>query len=87
MTTLTVDTAPRSRAPQRLRNAMTAELTKLRSVRSTYWSLIGAAITTIAIAAIAGAAMSSMASNAAPGDDFSIGDPTAVSLSGSYSVS
>jgi ABC-2 type transport system permease protein len=57
MTTLTVDAkAPRQRG--HYRDAVTAEVTKFRSVRSTYWSLAAAAVLTVGLAAIIGFAIS-----------------------------
>ena len=79
MTSLTVGPATTGRPSRHLRDATTAELTKLRSVRSGYWSLLVAAVLTVGIGALAGASVSQLASN---GDAVSLGDPTAISLSG-----
>lgn len=64
-------------------NVLRSEWTKLRTVRSTYWSLIAAAVTAIGLGAAISAANVSAYSQMSVRDRLTF-DPTSVSLSGLF---
>jgi ABC-type transport system involved in multi-copper enzyme maturation permease subunit len=73
--------APSSLARVRTWSAVKSEWTKLRSVRSTAWTLVALAVLTLGVAAIAGVAVSGSWKTMSLGDRLSF-DPTALSLRG-----
>ena len=64
-------------------NLLLSEWTKLRSVRSTYWTTILAALLTVGLGAVVCARFAQLITHAGPGD-FDGFDPTLTSLSGIY---
>ncbi len=58
MTTLTIHPTHTSSAPAGRSHLLRAEWTKLRTVRSTWWTLFAMAVVTLGVAAIAGATVS-----------------------------
>lgn len=86
MTTTTEDvrlsTLPPASGRAGLGGAIASEFTKLRSVRSTYWTVASMVVVSVGIAAIAGAAASSDL-NSHPGDK-ALFDATMVSLFGFF---
>jgi hypothetical protein len=84
--TSAVISPPAGRAPATtigFRNLLLSEWTKLRSVRSTYWTTILAAFLTVGLGAVVCIRWAQLITNADPGkiDGF---DPTLTSLSGVY---
>jgi len=73
--------APSSHATGRTTSALRSEWTKLRSVRSTTWTILTLAVITLGIAAIAGSSVSSNWHKMSTIDRFSF-DPTQLSLRG-----
>jgi ABC-type transport system involved in multi-copper enzyme maturation permease subunit len=69
---------PASAGRANLAGALRSELTKIRSVRSTYWTLLALVVVTVGFGALASWGV---ATHGHPGPDF---DPTAQSLSGLY---
>lgn len=80
MTTITV-TNPHRRSSGHFRDVASAELTKFRSVRSSYWSLVVGFLTTVAIAGLVTFAVSNLVDEMTTAERMSF-DPTAVSLIG-----
>jgi ABC-2 type transport system permease protein len=78
----TIATSPaRRRSSRHFRDVVSAELTKFRSVRSSYWSLALAFLTTVGIGALVTFAISNLADDMTAADRTSV-DPAAVSLIG-----
>lgn len=80
--TVAITTSP-ARVERRLRvsNVMRSEWIKMRSVRSTMWTLVAMSAITIGVSAIATIAISGHWSSMSPGDKASF-DPTGFSLNG-----
>ncbi|HVB94429.1 MAG TPA: ABC transporter permease subunit [Acidimicrobiales bacterium] len=80
--TLITSTIPAPEAPQyRPSGVMKSEWTKIRSVRSTTWTILVTVVLTIGIGVIATATEANRWAHATPGDKLSF-DPTSVSLTG-----
>jgi hypothetical protein len=80
--TLITSTIPAPRVPHyRPSGALRSELTKLRSVRSTTWTLVATVVITIGIGILATATEASRWAHAAPIDRLTF-DPTRLSLTG-----
>lgn len=80
--TLTI-TTPASTAGRHLRlsSMLKSEWIKLRTVRSTMWTLVTMAVITVGLAAIAGLTITGRWNTMSPGDRLSF-DPTSVTLTG-----
>jgi ABC-2 type transport system permease protein len=81
MTVATTTVLPRTDHHYRIPSVLQAEWIKMRSVRSTMWTLVAMAVITIGIAIIAGATISGQWHTFAPVDRLTF-DPTAISLRG-----
>jgi ABC-2 type transport system permease protein len=81
MTTLTATAPAKGRRHGHFGNIVAAELTKFRSVRSSYWSLIAAAVLTIGIGALTSMAIAGAYSSMGPGEQAAISG-TEISLLG-----
>lgn len=78
----TVGAAARTRPAGRIvTNVLAAEWTKIRSVRSTYWTLFGAAVTTIGLSAIICAVSVAQWADMGPADKAGF-NPASLSLTG-----
>ncbi len=81
MTTLALDATSKSRGRGHYRDAVTAEWTKFRSVRSSYWSLAVAALITIGLAAVIALAVANFYPKMSPDEQATVSG-TDLSLAG-----
>jgi ABC-2 type transport system permease protein len=72
---------PEPRGHTGLAGAMRSEFTKIRSVRSTYWTLLAVIVVTVGIGVLFSWAIAAHSNNMSPGERATF-DPTATSLAG-----
>jgi len=81
MTSLTLPLAPAGKAHPHPQDVVRAEVTKFRSLRSSYWSIAAAAVLTIGIGALSTSASAGSYAKFSPAEQAAF-DPTSSSLAG-----